>query len=236
MAYDPNDPADRKIVSDAVAEALEEARTEHEASVEGLKAKNRDLLTKLNRARTAGGDNSAEEVTRLEAELEKAQGELRTATSALRTAERDLKTVTGERDTANATLETETSFSRTMVVENDLTAALSEVNVAPQFLDGAKAMLAGGITVKEVDGKRKAFAGDKPLSEHVKEWAASDKGKAYVAAPANGGGNAGADNTPAGQAGAKKISEMNMLERTAHYNKIGQFEFDRQVEAEKNAT
>jgi hypothetical protein len=232
MAYDPKDPADVKIVTDAVAAALEDAREEHETAIEGLKAKNKDLLTKLAKARTAGGEGSAEEVTRLENELETTQTTLRDTQSKLRTAERDLKAVTTERDTAARELETETAFGRNMVVENGLTAALTEANVAPEFMDAAKAMLSGKATVKEVDGKREAFADDKPLGEFVKTWAESDKGKVFVAAPNNAGGNAG-ESTPAGQAGSKKISEMNHVERTAHYNKVGEAEFARQVEAEK---
>ncbi|CAB4131765.1 hypothetical protein UFOVP131_36 [uncultured Caudovirales phage] len=234
MAYDANDPADRKIVADAVAEALEEARTEHEADVEGLKNKNKDLLTKLNKARREGGEGSAEEVTRLESELETAQTALRDAQSKLRTAERDLKNVTGERDTANGALETERTTARNLVIENGLTAALTEAKVAPQFMDAAKALLAKDVTVKETDGKREAFVGDKPLGAFVSEWSQGDKGKHYVTAPANGGGGAG-DNKPAGEAGSKKIGEMNLAERTAHYNKVGEAEFNRQLEAERTA-
>jgi hypothetical protein len=57
MAYDPNDPADKRIVDklikDAVDAALEEARTEHEAEVEGLRNKRTELLDKLKLAKAA---------------------------------------------------------------------------------------------------------------------------------------------------------------------------------------
>jgi hypothetical protein len=39
--------------------------------------------------------------------------------------------------------------------------------------------------------ERKALIGDKPLPDYIKEWAGSDVGKKFVAAPANSGGGAG---------------------------------------------
>jgi len=230
MAYDPNDPADKRIVDGLIAAALEAAQEEHEAEVTRLTSKNTELLGKLKNARN-GGDN-AEEVTRLENELSEVQGKLRTAESELRTVKRDLQTVTGERDTARTSLETESTFARGMVVENGLTAALAEANVAPEFMEAARAMLAPSVTVKVDGDNRNAVIGDKPVLDHVKEWAASDKGKHFVKAPANGGGKTG-DNNPANGGGAKKIAEMTESERTAHFRAVGQAEFDRQLAAEK---
>lgn len=232
MAYDPKDPADVKIVSDAVAEALENARDEHETEIEGLKTKNKDLLTKLSKARKDTGDGSAEEVTRLESELDTARTELATANSKARQLDRDLKAVTATRDTVTAELETERKAATGLVVENDLTAALTSVNVAPHLFDGAKALLGNGVTVKEVDGKRQAFVGDKPLGEHVKEWSLGDQGKHYVTAADNSGGNDG-QHKPHNVPGNKKISEMNHVERTALLNTLGEVKFNERFTAEK---
>ena len=214
MAYDANDPADRQIVADAVAEALEEARTQHEADIEGLKTKNKDLLTKLARARAAGGEGSAEEVTRLESELETTQANLRDAQAKLRTAERDLRTASSERDTARTALETETTYSRNQTVENGLTAALVEANVAPHFMEAAKALLMKqGVAVKVEGESRMAVGPDhKPLNEFVKAWAASDTGKHYVTAPANGGGGSNGV-MGGGSPGTKKLADMSEQER-----------------------
>lgn len=233
MAYDPNDPADVAIVTAAVNEALEAASATHEAEIEGLKKKNTDLLGRIRKLREGGDGNDTGEITRLENELEESQGKLRVAESELRQVRRDLSRVEGERDTARNGLEVESSFSRTMLVENGLTAALAEANVAPHFMEAARALLGKQVTVK-VDGDNRTAVGpsDKPLGEFVKEWAASEAGKHMVAAPANGGGGANG-NSPAQGGGAKKISEMSEAERTAHYNTVGKTAFDAQVESER---
>ena len=231
MAYDPNDPADKKILDDAVAEALEEQREAHETEIDGLKKKNRDLLNKLSQARKDnGGDNTAE-IERLEKELEESQNSLRTAQSDLRETNRKLKSVEQERETFKQTAETEAALSRDMVVESSLTSALTAANVAPQFLDAAKALLGKSVTVKDEEGKRKAFVGDKSLGDYVNEWAASDAGKPFVKAPANGGG--GSSGTPLG-GGSKKISEMSIEERNAAY-KADPAGFNARFEAENKA-
>ena len=235
-AYDATDADTIVAVQAAVDAALEAERERHEGEIEGLKNKNKDLVERLRKAR-AGGDVDTGEVERLERELEETSGKLRTAEADLRQVRRDLTRVEGERDTARTNLEAETAFSRNLTVENGLTAALVEANVAPHFMEAAKALLTKqGVTVK-VDGTDRTAVGpnDKPLGEFVKEWAASEAGKHYIAAPNNGGGGANNANASGG-GGTKKISEMTEVERTAHYNAIGQAAFDAQVESEKSAT
>lgn len=51
-------------------------------------------------------------------------------------------------------------------------------------MDAAKAMLRGQAAIK--DGA--AVIGDKPLADHVTEWAGTDQGKHFITAPANSGG------------------------------------------------
>ncbi len=233
MAYDPKDPKDVAIVTAAVEEALEAAQTEHETAIEGLKNKNKELVAKLNKARAGGDSGSAEEVARLEGELDQSQTKLTAVEGELRQVKRDLTKVTGERDTATTNLETESTFARTMVVENGLTAALVEAKVAPEFMDAAKALLSKGVAVKVDGDNRTAVVGDKALGDHVKEWALSDQGKHFVTAPGNTGGNDGNSN-PNGNPGNKRIDTMTVTERTAHYHKIGQAAFDAQVELERN--
>jgi chromosome segregation ATPase len=163
MAYDPNDPADKAIVDGLIEDALEAEREKHEADVEGLKNKNRQLTERLKKARAGEGGGDTAEIERLEHELDDAKGQLRTAQSELRETNRKLKAAEGERDSARQTLETETSFSRNMLVENGLTAALIEANVAPHFTEAAKALLGKSVTVK-VDGDNRTAVGpnDKP--------------------------------------------------------------------------
>ena len=233
MAYDPNDPADKAILDKAVKDALEAQKLEHEEEIQGLRDKNQELLGKLRKARTEGGSENAGEIERLENDLHEAQAKLRKAEGDLRQVNRELATVTSERDTARGDLTAERDFSRNELVNNRLTAELVGVNVASQFLDDVTASLARQVTVKEVDGKREAFVGDKPLGEFVKEWAGTDKGKHYVTAPANGGG--GTQNPGNPQGGPKKIAEMSLAERNAHFNAIGKEAFEQQVAAEKAA-
>lgn len=233
MAYDPNDPADKAILDKAVKDALEAKQLEHEEEIQGLKDKNQELLGKLRKARTEGGAENAGEIERLETELHETQGKLRKAESDLRQTNRDLSAAHEERDTARNELTSEREFSRNELVNNRLTGELVGVNVASQFLEDVGASLARQVTIKEVDGKREAFVGDKPLGEFVKEWAGSDKGKHYVTAPANGGG--GTQNPGNPQGGTKKIAEMTLAERTAHFNAIGKEAFEKQV-ADEGAT
>lgn len=211
MAYDPTDPADKAIFDAAIAEALEVAETAHEAEVERLRTKNVELLGKLAKARKGEGADTGE-VERLERELEDTSAKLTTAEADLRQVKRDLTKAEQERETAKTAAAKETEISRNMIVDSSLTSSLVEANVAPQFLEAAKALLGKGVAVKETDGERAAFVGDKPLGEFVKEWATGDAGKAFIKAPANGGG--GGNNLPNGNGGSKKLSEMSEVERT----------------------
>ncbi len=205
MAYDPKDPADKAIVDGLIADALEEAQTEHEAAVEGLKNKNRDLAKKLKDAKAGTpAEGDAEEIARLENELAENK-------TALRDAEKQLRTATRELGEVKATAETESAFNRKLIIENDLTAALVAANVAPHFLDAVKTLLGKDATVQVEGDNRKAVIGDKSLGDAVKEWAASDAGKHFVVAPANGGG--GSQGTTQGAGGTKKLADMTEAER-----------------------
>lgn len=185
MAYDPNDPNDKKIVDklikEAVDAALEEANVEHDANVKGLKDKNRELLGKLKAAEKGEGDPA--EVARLE-------GEVEALTAKVKESEKALKGLTKERDELKTGFETESNFSRKLLVDNGLTEALVAANVGKQFLPAVKAMLAGQVTLKTEGDERKAFIGDKSLGDYIKEWSQGDDGKHYVSAPANGGAGA----------------------------------------------
>jgi hypothetical protein len=91
------------------------------------------------------------------------------------------------------------------VVGNALTSALLEAKVAAPYMDAARALLTGQGAGVDKDGK--PILGDKPLVEAVKEWAASDAGKHFVAAPNSSGGGAiggGAGNPSAGNMGGTR--------------------------------
>lgn len=184
MAYDPNDPKDKAILDKAVADALAEQAETHEQEIAGLKA-NRDRLKKdLDKARKGeGGDNSAE-VERLEGELAKAQADLTKANNDLKKANKTVETLTGERDGLNKNLSN-------LLIDQGLTAALTEAKVDTKFLPAVKAMLSPKVSLNGDGDDRRAVVGDKSLSDFVKEWSQGDEGKAYVSAAGNSGGGAG---------------------------------------------
>jgi hypothetical protein len=213
MAYDPNDPKDKEIVQGLIDAALEDARTEHEAEVDRLSNKNTELLGKLRKARTEGGADSTVEIERLERELDESRHGLSEAQSKLRTAERELKRTAEERDAAVKERDTERSLSHNELMENKLTAALVDANVAPHFMDAAKALLKGKAAV-EMDGDNRLVKADgKDVGEFVKEWAASDAGKHYVSAPGNAGGGATGPNGNGTPNGGKKLADLSEAER-----------------------
>lgn len=181
MAYDPKDPADKKIVADLVAAALLEAGEEHESATEGLRAKNTELLGKLKKARE-GKDGDPETVTQLEQSLEKANADLKLANKAL-------KTVTSERDGFKSASENEASYSKRALIDGALSHELNAVGVKKEFTPAVQKLLAEKVE-QTIDGdKRSATVAGKPLSEFVKAWSQSDEGKVYVQSLANGGGD-----------------------------------------------
>lgn len=231
MAYDPNDPEDKKIVQGLIDAALNEQKELHEADIEGLKNKNKDLTERLRKARTEGGSDNAGEVERLENELADSQSKLRKAESDLRTVNRNLESVTQERNTAVEQRDTVTRERDNEFTQNRLTAEFVGVKVGEHFLDDLVTSHAAKASIKEVNGERTVFLGDKPLGEFVKEWAESDKGKVYITAPGNTGGSAASTGNASG--GAKKLYEMTEVERATAY-KANPADFDARVAAGEN--
>jgi hypothetical protein len=191
MAYDPTDAADKKIVADLIKVALQEQAAEHEQDVQGLKDKRDELLAKLKKAEK--GENGAEEVSRLEIALEKAQGDLKEAAKTIRATEKKAKEFEDLNTAGQKTV-------RELLVDNGLTDALTKANVAVPFIPAVKSLLSNQVEIKTVDGKTAAFVGDKPLGEFVTTWSQGDDGKHYISAPNNAGSGAqGANNKlPAG--------------------------------------
>lgn len=195
MAYDPNDPNDKKVVADAVAAALAEAGEQHEADVAGLKTKVTELRGKLAKAKAGEGESG--DTDKLEAEVERLSGELKTATKSLEKITKERDTVVTERDGLNGNLQT-------LLVDQGLTKDLTEAKVDGKFLPAVKALLSPKVALKTEGNERKAFVGDKPLGEFIKEWSQGDEGKAYISAAGNSGGGAGG--SQGGQGGGKTMT------------------------------
>lgn len=196
MAFDPND-SDTKA---AIKAAIESATSGLQDSIDKLEAKRNEALDEAKKAKTAlrnSQEIKPEDLTAAESRAEKAEVALAEAAKAV-------KTLTTERDTAVKTLETEQGFTSKLLVDNGLTDALTTAGVkeAPH-LKAVKAMLAPFVQIVADGDQRIAKVGDKALSDHIKEWAASEEGKFFVSAPSNGGGGA-----PGGQSGAQGAKTM----------------------------
>lgn len=213
MAYDPNDPEDKKIVAKLIADALSAAEEEHEAAVEGLRNKNKELLAKLKK----GSEANPEEVEKLEEEVE-------TLKKQLKDTSKQVEKLTRERDTTAAELETERKTSTNDFIDRELTNALVANNVAKQFVPAVKKLLADGVQVKVDGGNRSAVVGDKSLGDFVKAWSQGDDGKHYVAANPNGGGGASGGKADGGSGNKSmprsQFDGLNHLER-AEFAKTG---------------
>lgn len=230
MAYDPNDPADVAIVNKAVRDALAKQAKEHEAEIEGLTEKRDELLAKLKKART-GGNSDVNEVERLEAEVTRLEGELKAAKKAAKAATDQLETVTAERDTAVSERDAERTAGRELFINGALTTALNGVNVDTDFHEALIAQLGKKVEVKEVNGERQAFVGNKTLGDFVTEWSQGDQGKRYVSAGSNGGGGAHKTQSPQGGK-SKPLAEMSEKERI-EMAKADPMGFNALVEADK---
>ena len=193
MAYDPNDPNDKKIVKDLIDKALADASAEHETEITGLKTKNTELLGRIKK-----GDTSSAELEALEKQLETTQAELKQIT-------KDHKKVVSELTETKATLDSESKFTHKLVGENGLTEALAKVGVAPQFMDAVKALLGPTVQVKIDGDTRKAVVGEKPVEAFVTEWAQGDTGKNFIAA-ANNSGTGGPGNKVPNQPAGKTLT------------------------------
>jgi hypothetical protein len=96
-------------------------------------------------------------------------------------------------------LESESGFTSKLLLDNGLTDALVKAGIKKELLPAAKALFSQQAKVIADGESRKAVIGDKELSAFVTEWSASDEGKHFVSAPANGGGGAdGSKSTPQG--------------------------------------
>lgn len=100
---------------------------------------------------------------------------------------RNLEAAAGEAEKYRAALES-------TLIEAALTNALVEANIAAPYMKAAKAMHRANLSVIEREGTFRAVAGDgdgsQSPADYIAAWAQSEEGRAFVAAPRNGGGAA----------------------------------------------
>lgn len=213
MSIDLNDPE----VKEAIKAAVEEATGP-------LLAKRDELLGELKKARK-GQQIDPETVSKLEEQIEALKGELTTAQKAA-------KTATTDAEKARKALETAEGFTQRLLVDNGLTDALAKAGVTnPAHLKAVKSMLAGQVQIVADGDSRVAKVGDKALADFVTEWAKSDEGKHFVAAPANGGGG-----SQGGGGGAsshsKSATTMSHAEKAAFIGEHGIEKWQAKVQAD----
>lgn len=196
MSIDLNAPEVQDAIKAAVADAIKTA-------TEPLAIKNKELLGELKEARK-GQQIDPAVVERLEAQIDTLKHDLTTANSAVKTANANAEKATKQ-------LESETSFTQNLLVDNGLSDALVKAGVSnPAHLKAVKSMLASQVQIVTEGDQRVAKIGDKALGDAITEWAKSDEGKNFVAATNNNGGGAQGGH---GSGGGKTIkqSEFNSL-------------------------
>ena len=151
-----------------------------ESAVTGLKNKNNELITEVRKLKQ-GREIDPKEVERMDAMIEDLQGKINEQNKATKAA---MKAA----EENEAKWKTEAAFTQKLLIDNGLTEALVKAGVAPQFLQATKSMFAGQAQIIAEGDTRTAKLGDKAIADAIKEWAASDDGKHFIAAPGNSGG------------------------------------------------
>ena len=198
MAIDLNDPEFKAAIKQAVADAVD-------AATEPLATKNKELLGELKKARK-NSEIDPEEFNSLREEKEALESKLSEAVKAN-------KAALGEVEKFKKLHESESGFTSKLLIDNGLMAELTAAGVKPELLGGAKALIERQAKVETDGDNRVAKIGDKDIKSFVSEWATSDIGKNYVAAPVNGGGGSNGS-TGKSQAQQMKRSDFDSIGKT----------------------
>ena len=176
--------SEEQSIAEQIKVAVDEATN-------GLAKKNSELLAELKEARKGKQIDPAE--------LDKLQEKVDGLENQLNASQKTIKEQQKAFEQTKAALDSESGFTSKLLLDNGLTDALVKAGVATPFLPAVKAMLSSQAKIA-IDGDvRKAVIGDKDLSAFVTEWATSDDGKHYIAAPQNNGGGASGGSNSTGQ-------------------------------------
>jgi hypothetical protein len=178
MADETYSKADlEKAVKEAVAKAEE-----------GLKAKLDEVMDEAKEAKRklrAASEIKPEDLTAAEDRADKAEARVKEL-------EKAAKDATAAKEKAEKALVDEQGFTQKLLISDGLKSALIANGVKDEdFIDSLTAKFASGASIKIDGDKRVAMHGDKALGDFIKEWAGTDAGKKFVAAPVNSGGGAG---------------------------------------------
>lgn len=185
----------------AVAEAIAKAE-------EGLKAKRDELMDEVKTLRAElrkSKEIDPAEVTKLEEENDRLKADLAKA-------QKEAKDAAKTAETATKALEAETSFTAKLLIDDGIKSALIAAGVKdPDYIDALAVKFASGASVVTEGDARKAMIGDKAAADAIKEWAASDTGKKFIAAPVNSGGGAGGSGNGGGSGKTMARAEYDKL-------------------------
>ena len=180
---------DIDLTSPEVKAAIKAAVTE---ATDGLAAKNKELLGELKTARK-GQEIKPETLEKLEDEIDSLKTDLAAS-------QKEGKTFKKAAEDATTALETESGFTKKLLVDNGLTSELTKNGVTnAAHMKAATALLRSEIEVSVDGNERSAKVGDKSLADYVKEWASGEEGKNFVAADLNSGGGANGGRSVTGQ-------------------------------------
>jgi len=171
--------ADEKtFTQDEVDAAIADAKEKQDAKNAELLDEVKKLKAEVRKAK----DIDPADLTAAEERADKAE-------KALADAQKEVKTLTTRAEKAEKALETEGAFTQKLLIQDGLKSALLANGVKDEdFIDSLSAKFAAGAKVVVEGEERKAMYGDKPLGDFIKEWAGTDQGKKFVAAPTNSGG------------------------------------------------
>lgn len=181
-----------------------------DAATEGLAAKNRELLGEVKKLKR-GAEIDPAEVAALESQIDTLKADLTKA-------QKEAKAFAKQAEDNAKALESESGFTRSLLVEQALTSELMSAGVKnPAHLKAAKALLKSDVQVITDGDQRVAKIGDKALKDYVKEWAAGDDGKHFVSADQNSGGGAGGGSGAGGAGSVKGKIDGSESERAAYF-------------------
>lgn len=184
-------------MDDKQIEALRAEVEEAKLSIEALTAKNRELIMSNKKLKSQTSEVDSEKYFAMQDELETLKHEHDKLNKLYNTETERLSKGLSEKD----------SYLQKLIVDDGLTNALTKAGVKPEYLDATKALLREKTALKENGGKYEALIDNKALSDYIGEWAATDSGKAFIAAPQNTGGGATGGGSSGGQKSFKEMSE-----------------------------
>lgn len=174
---------------------IDKIKADADARIEAMDKKVNEALDEAKEAKRALRSASEIKPEHLSAAEDRADQ----AEAKVKELEKQVGTLTKERDTAVKNLEAESGFTSKLLIQDGIKSALIAAGVKDEdFLDALTTKFAGGASVVVEGDARKAMIGDKAVADAIKEWAGSDAGKKFVAAPNNtGGGAPGGSGSPA---------------------------------------